>query len=233
MIIKRDPKVGRFVIADKSYPKNSILSVSECIPLKGLHMPRFSTGSPLWSYVFNGKTPGVELVALDWTSLMNHSDDPNVIYEPINDLQIEFRALKDINEGDELNINYGYDPLRHTQALGADMNSWNQLTAFDGNMAASQGGVENSMVSMVSKPDFEVLSRIRKNLEDAPRDTKRAFNAVLSYFEGKCPETGCIEQDSEGNWRIISNKTGEYWKPKYKSKDSAEAALRAYHASRG
>ena len=51
--------------------------------------------------------------------------------------------------------------------------------------------------------------------------------------KGKCPDSGCIEKDSKDNWRIISNKTGKYWPQKYKSKEKAEAALDAYHASRG
>lgn len=44
--------------------------------------------------------------------------------------------------------------------------------------------------------------------------------------------TDCIQKDAEGNWRIISNKTGAYWKPKYESEEKAKAALRAYHASK-
>lgn len=44
--------------------------------------------------------------------------------------------------------------------------------------------------------------------------------------------TDCIQKDAEGNWRIISNKTGAYWKPKYESEDKAKAALRAYHANK-
>lgn len=50
---------------------------------------------------------------------------------------------------------------------------------------------------------------------------------------GKCPSTGCIEKDSEGNWRVISNKTGAYWPQKYKSEDTAKKALAGYHASKG
>ena len=49
---------------------------------------------------------------------------------------------------------------------------------------------------------------------------------------GKCPKTGCIEKDNSGKWRIISNKTGKYWPAYYRSKESAEAALSAYHANR-
>ena len=50
--------------------------------------------------------------------------------------------------------------------------------------------------------------------------------------EGKCPESGCIEKDSSGEWRIISNKTGKYWPQTYDTKSDAEDGLQAYHASR-
>jgi hypothetical protein len=49
--------------------------------------------------------------------------------------------------------------------------------------------------------------------------------------EGKCPDSGCIEQ-RDGKWRIISNKTGDLWPQTYDSKGNAEDALDAYHASR-
>jgi hypothetical protein len=49
---------------------------------------------------------------------------------------------------------------------------------------------------------------------------------------GMCPASGCIQKDPAGVWRVISNKTGKYWPAHYKSKDSAEKALSAYHASR-
>ena len=49
--------------------------------------------------------------------------------------------------------------------------------------------------------------------------------------EGKCPDSGCIKKSGD-DWRIISNKTGKLWPQKYETKEKAEAALDAYHASR-
>ena len=46
--------------------------------------------------------------------------------------------------------------------------------------------------------------------------------------KGACPDSGCIKKSGD-KWRIISNKTGKLWPQKYKSRKSAEAALRAYH----
>ena len=57
---------------------------------------------------------------------------------------------------------------------------------------------------------------------------------VMFDTTGKCPEDGCIQEDPEnkGLWMIISNKTGEPWKSRYESKEKAEEALKAYHASK-
>lgn len=49
---------------------------------------------------------------------------------------------------------------------------------------------------------------------------------------GMCPVSGCIQKDKQGNWRVISNRDGSYWKAKFKSRKNAESALRGYHASK-
>ena len=49
--------------------------------------------------------------------------------------------------------------------------------------------------------------------------------------KGKCPDTGCVKKSGD-KWRIISNKTGKMWPQKYDTKEKAESALDAYHASR-
>ena len=49
--------------------------------------------------------------------------------------------------------------------------------------------------------------------------------------KGKCPPSGCIKKVGD-KWKIISNKDGHLWPQDYKTKKSAEAALRGYHASK-
>lgn len=50
----------------------------------------------------------------------------------------------------------------------------------------------------------------------------------------KAKRSGVVQQDADGNWRIINmNGPGGkpvYWKPKYKSKESAENVLKSYHS---
>ncbi len=56
----------------------------------------------------------------------------------------------------------------------------------------------------------------------------------LEEEDGECPESGCVHKDDsvDGKWEIESNKTGKDWPAKYKSKKSAENALKAYHANK-
>lgn len=57
---------------------------------------------------------------------------------------------------------------------------------------------------------------------------------VPSNIEKKAREEGVIQKDSNGSWRIISLKTSpaEYWNAHYKTRESAEKALSAYHANK-
>lgn len=212
--IKNTENKGRGVFAKVLIQKGT-KHISEGIYL----LPdQLESKSPLWMYVFNAPKSG-EIVSLDWTSLMNDDKNPNLDYKPISNTQIEFVALRDIYPGEELTINYGYDIEDHTKELEIDLDAWNEATI---------GGVTKRKDELTDQ-----LKTVRTQLHDAPSEVKRSFNNVVEYFVGMCPESGCIEQDSEGNWRIISNKTGEYWKQKYESREKAENALKAYHANRG
>ena len=50
----------------------------------------------------------------------------------------------------------------------------------------------------------------------------------------KAKKSGVVQQDSEGNWRVINmhgpNGTAIYWKPKYSSREKAENALKSYQS---
>jgi len=49
------------------------------------------------------------------------------------------------------------------------------------------------------------------------------------YCAKSAGKGGCVTQ-KDGNWKVISNKTGKLWDSNYSSKADAEAALKAYHA---
>ena len=48
----------------------------------------------------------------------------------------------------------------------------------------------------------------------------------------KAKKDGVVQQDREGRWRIINRKKGVYWSSVFKSKESGQAALRAYWSNK-
>lgn len=68
-----------------------------------------------------------------------------------------------------------------------------------------------------------ILRKNFSNREKVPADIER-----------KAREEGVIQKDKNGSWRIISLKTSpaEYWNAHYKTRESAEKALSAYHANK-
>jgi len=62
--------------------------------------------SGLFDYCFD--VGGTSAIALGFGSLYNHSDEPNVEWTDVpRDLVIVFHALRDIDAGEELTIDYG------------------------------------------------------------------------------------------------------------------------------
>ena len=57
---------------------------------------------------------------------------------------------------------------------------------------------------------------------------------VPSDIAKKGRESGVVQKDRSGEWRIISYKTNppEFWNAHYDSKKDAEDALSAYHANK-
>lgn len=76
-----------------------------------------------------------------------------------------------------------------------------------------------------------------ENNQESKLDTlkKKIFSGrekVSKELLKEAKKSGVIQKDSNGNWRIISIKAGEFWDAKYETREKAEAALAAYHANR-
>ena len=100
----------------------------ECSPAKGFARARSSRRCPvlplsrsaerkvqsisLRDYTFAwGTRPCLSCVALGWGSLYNHSDQPNAAYHEVRHRnQMEFVALRDIKKGEQIFIDYDWDP---------------------------------------------------------------------------------------------------------------------------
>ena len=88
--------------------------------------------------------------------------------------------------------------------------------------------------------DAEKLMRL-KRFSDSPEyiDPNEPYvpkgprEAVPKKIVKKAKKSGVVQKDQNGNWRIINMNSPQgpvYWKPVYKSKESAENCLRAYQS---
>lgn len=103
-IIKRDPIKGRGVFALQPIRKGEVVEVCELI-LIDLDQVQADLEGYVYQY---SKTKAA--VALGNGSLFNHSDSSNCIfYFNFRKKQLIVEACKDIEVGQELTINYGYD----------------------------------------------------------------------------------------------------------------------------
>ncbi|MFP5385529.1 MAG: SET domain-containing protein-lysine N-methyltransferase [Bacteriovoracia bacterium] len=103
-IIKRDPIKGRGVYALQLITKGELIETCELIILDLEHVQ-----DDLEGYVYQ-YSKRKAAVALGSGSLYNHSDSSNCIfYFNYRKKQLLFKACKDIEPGQEITINYGYD----------------------------------------------------------------------------------------------------------------------------
>jgi uncharacterized protein len=107
---------GRGVIADARLARGRLVERSPVLVIP--HADRAATdGTVVFTYVFMWEHGTVEedlyrhqgraAIALGYTSLLNHSYAPNCgFFRHIDDLAIDLVALRDIEAGEELTIDY-------------------------------------------------------------------------------------------------------------------------------
>lgn len=67
------------------------------------------------------------------------------------------------------------------------------------------------------------IKRFSKDIrEDVPSDIMAKVNSG----------DGVVQQDHNGDWRIINKRKGKFWSQKYTSRNNAEKSLAAYHANK-
>src|SRR5271165_4347324 len=118
IIVKQSNGKGRGVFASVEWtfiPKGMVIHTSPVIviPVHFCTQPK-EVGEILdrYVYVWGEETA----IALGVGSLFNHSRHPNVHFlQRIDSLEIEYTALRNIADGEELTIDYGYDPLGYVE----------------------------------------------------------------------------------------------------------------------
>ena len=105
LVVKRVRGKGRGVFAMNPIAKRSLI---ECAPI--LVLKNDDCGGLIDRYTFDWND-GTCALALGFGSLYNHSYTPNARYWMYERRRvIEFVAIRDIEEGEEITINYGGDP---------------------------------------------------------------------------------------------------------------------------
>lgn len=107
--LRKTKKFGRGLYATKNIKKGQVVELSPVIPLTGWEHDHLKS-TVMNTYVFEWDSDGAAL-ALGFGSLFNHSQDCNVTYDSLlKSKQIKFTATRNIKKGEQLLINYGYEP---------------------------------------------------------------------------------------------------------------------------
>jgi hypothetical protein len=101
-IAVREGRYGRGVFASRRFAKGDVV---ETCPT--LEVPDADVTGRLGDYVFRSHNEDAVLLLLGFGMLYNHSATPNVEYVEGEGETIDFVALRRIDAGEELTINYG------------------------------------------------------------------------------------------------------------------------------
>ena len=104
--VKRIKGKGRGVFARRLIRKGQVI---ETVPVIVLPAEEVGDGSAMMSYCFEWGR-GRMALALGYGSLYNHSYRPNARYDDVGPKTKEFTALRDIEPGEEITVNYNGTP---------------------------------------------------------------------------------------------------------------------------
>ena len=91
-------EMGYGVFTNEFIQSGSIVETSYCVPV--------NAGVNWSDYKFVGKGSSLYM-PLGFSTIYNHSDNPNIRWRIIGDRLMEFFSIRDINVGDELCHSYG------------------------------------------------------------------------------------------------------------------------------
>jgi len=105
IIVKQSliPNSGRGVFANKDFKKGEIVEVCPLISDKRSNI----NNSIIKDYTFKNKFKDEEVIVFGLCSLYNHSDNNNIYHDQDGNDNMVYTAVRDINKGEELYVNYG------------------------------------------------------------------------------------------------------------------------------
>ena len=109
--VKRSRGKGRGVFARRAIRKGEVFETCPVLVVPAAAIEDYSAG--FGPYVFEWGEGKVAL-ALGFGSLYNHSYRPNARYDDVGPQTKEFTALRDIEPGEEIVVNYNGNPRSRT-----------------------------------------------------------------------------------------------------------------------
>lgn len=111
LFVARTHDRGRGVFTNKKIKRGQTIEMCPIIVFSKNDREQIN-GTFLYEYYFEwGESGKKGAVALGYGSLYNHSYSPNAKYNPDFDLNIlEFEAIRNIEAGEEITVNYNLDP---------------------------------------------------------------------------------------------------------------------------
>lgn len=104
--IKETGKYGKGLFATRDINKDELIEVSPVL-ISPKNEWKYLKKTILFNYCFYWGEKKDTAIALGYGALFNHSYTPNVTYDNNDEnLTIEFYAIDDIKQGEELTINY-------------------------------------------------------------------------------------------------------------------------------
>lgn len=115
--IKTTDKYGRGIYATKRITKGTVVDTTPIILLTQEDTTSLNNTSLIyWWFGWPTGRSGPTAIALGLGSLFNHSFDANCHYEADEkNLTMKFVATETIEKGEQLFINYGYDPIKEKE----------------------------------------------------------------------------------------------------------------------
>jgi SET domain-containing protein len=111
LFIRPAGALGRGVFAGRAFKTGDVIERVPVIMIPGVELSKIDK-TCLYDYYFKWGLEGTDAaLALGYGSLYNHSFTPNATHHALlADEAYEFIALQDIEQGEEIRINYNGDP---------------------------------------------------------------------------------------------------------------------------
>jgi SET domain-containing protein len=115
---------GRAMFACRKFLKGELIERAPVIPINQRQWP-FAEKTILSDYAFDwGENDEHAAIALGYVSIYNHSYEPNAqLEELLDELMMEVVAIRDIQPGEEITINYNGDPENQDDLWFIERNS--------------------------------------------------------------------------------------------------------------